>query len=445
MSRRRTGYAAGLRWGAGGVVCCATVVVGMLSVGAWSQPTPTGVARDASFLAGVPVAGKTPEEVKTIARDLAARLQGLPLGVRYGQRLEKTTPEKLGAKVDIDKALAELFDPNAENSNLLDRIRERFTGPDQRDVALPITLAEAGVAKGLQRFSIRIGAEPRDARLTLVKDKLTPIPPKPGKELDPAALAAEIQAYLDTQELRAELAASRDFEPEPKKWLASTALKEFKAALRPAQPRITVETLAPITMKLTGFTTSAGGSSRNRLHNITLACKAIDGVVLLPGDEFSYNDVVGPRVPSAGFREAPVIVRGKLEPGTGGGICQVSSTLYNAALYADMEIVRRRHHAFPVKYVPAGRDATVVDGVVDFKFKNRLEHPVAIVAKLVGAKCVVSIYGHPDDDRDVTLASSRISRVSAGVKTVSDSRLTRGRRVTVEPAKDGRRVTVSRL
>ncbi|MGV3719885.1 MAG: VanW family protein, partial [Actinomycetota bacterium] len=170
-----------------------------------------------------------------------------------------------------------------------------------------------------------------------------------------------------------------------------------------------------------------------------------DGAVLLPGDVFSYNDTVGPRVASAGFKEAPVIVRGKLEPGTGGGICQVSSTLYNASLLADLEIVRRRHHAFPVAYVPAGRDATVVDGVIDFRFKNRLKHAIAIDSKVVGGRVIVHLYGHDDDKAEVTVVSGRVSTIGAGVKTVPDPRLAKGRRVVVEPARSGKRVTVSRI
>ncbi len=445
MASRHRGYIAGLRWGAGGVAGCGIVLAGALGIGAWSEPTPTGVARPSSFLADIPVEGKTPEEVKKLAQGYAARITGIPLGVRYGKSLEKTTALKLGARVDIEKALAALFEADATPDNLLDKIRERFTGPDERRVPLEVTLAEEGVAKALRRFSIRIGADPRDARMTTVGGKLTAIPPKPGKELDPAAMTAQIKALLDDAALREKITESLDVEANTKSWLASVPVMEIKATLRTSEPRITLEDLKPITARLTGFSTSMGGSSRNRIHNVQLACKAIDGTVLLPGDEFSYNDIVGPRVPSAGYKEAPVIVRGKLQPGTGGGICQVSSTLYNAALMADMQIVRRRHHAFPVAYVPAGRDATVVDGVIDFRFKNRFQHPVAIDAKVVGSRCVVLIHGHPDDDLEINLVSSRISTIPASYKSINDSRLPKGRRVVVEPAKNGRRVTVSRV
>lgn len=445
MDSRHRGYITGIRWGAGGVVGCGIVVAAALGIGAWSQPAPSGIAPPASFLADIPVEGKTPEEVKKLAQSYAARIAGLPLGIRHNKYLEKTTPLKLGARVEIERALTALFETEAPSENLLDRIRERFTGPDERRIPLEVTLPEEGVAKGLRRFSIRIGADPRDARMTTVGGKLTAIPPKPGKELDPAAVTAQIRALLDDTALREKVAESLDAESNTKTWLASVPRMEVQAVLRTSKPRITLEDLKPITSRLTGYSTSLGGSSRNRIHNVQLACKAIDGTVLLPGDEFSYNDIVGPRVPSAGYKEAPVIVRGKLQPGTGGGICQVSSTLYNAALMADMQIVRRRHHSFPVKYVPVGRDATVVDGVIDFRFKNRFNHPVAIDAKVVGSRCVVLIHGHPADDFEINLLSSRISRIPAGYKTVNDPRLPKGRRVVEEPAKDGRRVTVSRV
>src|SRR5205807_8651585 len=172
--------------------------------------------------------------------------------------------------------------------------------------------------------------------------------------------------------------------------------------------------------RLVTFSTSLGGSSKNRVHNIELACRAIDGTVLLPGDIFSYNETVGPRVPSAGFREAPVIIHGELQTGTGGGICQVSSTLYNAVLLADLTVLRRSHHAFPVHYLPAGRDATVVDGALDFKFKNTLKNAIAIDAKVVKRRVVFNLYGDPGEHREVEIVSSGAARVGAGLRRVSD-------------------------
>lgn len=441
MSRSMSSKA---RWGAGGFAGC--VAVGSLALAIQAQPTPvrTGIAPEKVALGGVQVGGKSAEEVEKIARELSARLLALPVTVRYAKRTTQTSPTKLGATVDIQAAVDAALTPDADGS-LLDRIRERFTGPDGREIPLTVKVSETGVATGLKRFSALVGMEPKEARLTKVRGKFKPTPPKPGKELDSADVAAKLQALLDSAEIRTKLASSVEETPSRTDWLKAQKPVEITGATRDAQARITLEHLEAITDRLTTFTTGLGNSSRNRIHNVSLACQAIDGTVLLPGDVFSYNDTVGPRVASAGFKEAPVIVRGKLEKGTGGGICQVSSTLYNAVLLADLEIVRRRHHAFPVHYVPAGRDATVVDGVIDFRFKNRLAHPVAIDAKVIGGRVTVNVYGHPEDKTQVEILTGNRSTVGAGMKTISDPKLPKGRRVVEESSRSGIRVTVTRV
>jgi vancomycin resistance protein YoaR len=439
MAARMT---AGMGWTGGFVGCIALAAVALTVTG--SPEAAPATAPDGATLCGVPVAGKSPDEVRAVAGELSKRLLAYPLAIRFGKHSSRFTPARLGGTVDTRTAADAVFAP-APGGNLFERIKDKLVLPPPREIALPVKLTEAAVTRALTRFSIRVGAESKNARLTKIDGHFKAFPPQPGRELDPASILKAVPAALAAPEFRTRLAASMDSDPDRAAWLKAQAPLPITAASREARPRISLDDLKPITATLASFTTNLGGSSRNRVHNVSLACKAVDGTVLLPGDVFSYNDVVGPRVPSAGFREAPVIIKGKLEKGTGGGICQVSSTLYNAVLLADLEIVRRSHHAFPVHYLPAGRDATVVDGAIDFRFKNRLAHPVAIDAKVVGGRVVMSLYGHPDDKREVEIVSSHVSRIPAGMKTVSDPRLARGRRIVEERAKIGRRVTVSRV
>ena len=118
------------------------------------------------------------------------------------------------------------------------------------------------------------------------------------------------------------------------------------------------------------FTTKFAVNEKNRTANLTVAAKAVDRKIIRPGETFSFNDTVGPREPGTGYKDAYVIVNGEYEQGTGGGVCQVSSTLYNAVLLANLGIVERMPHAIAVSYVPAGQDATVNYPKIDFKFKN---------------------------------------------------------------------------
>lgn len=144
---------------------------------------------------------------------------------------------------------------------------------------------------------------------------------------------------------------------------------------------------------LSSYKTKYNASDVQRSHNVALASSKISGIVLAPGDVFSYNDIVGPRTAAQGFKEAGVYVGNKVEKGLGGGICQVSSTLFNAVVFADLKIVYRTNHSLPVSYVPLGRDATVSYGSIDFKFSNNTDGPIKIVASASGGINAVSIYG----------------------------------------------------
>lgn len=135
----------------------------------------------------------------------------------------------------------------------------------------------------------------------------------------------------------------------------------------------------------------------DRTENVRLAAAKLQGHILLPGQEFSFNGVVGPREMEEGFREAKIIVGGKFESGMGGGICQVSSTLYNTALLAGLTITERHNHSLQIAYVPLGRDATVVYGQKDLKFKNNTNCVLRIKTSLEGLKLTIGIYGSGDN------------------------------------------------
>jgi len=139
------------------------------------------------------------------------------------------------------------------------------------------------------------------------------------------------------------------------------------------------------------LTTDYNDKIKNRTTNLEIATKTINGVILQPGDVFSFNETIGKTTREKGYKPAKIFVRGKEEEALGGGICQVSSTLYNAADFGGMEIIERHPHSKKVGYVKEGRDAATSYGGVDLKFKNVLAHPVKIVAKAAGGKLTVSL------------------------------------------------------
>ena len=169
------------------------------------------------------------------------------------------------------------------------------------------------------------------------------------------------------------------------------------------------------------FTTRYDASNKNRSNNITLASEKINGTVILPGETFSYNQIVGKRTIDAGYKEAGAYAGGKVIQEVGGGICQVSSTLYNAVLYANLEIVDRSNHYFQTSYVDAGRDATVSWGTVDFKFKNNREYPIKIDAVSKNGVTKISIKGIKEEkEYEVVIQSEITSIIQKSVKYEED-------------------------
>ena len=159
-------------------------------------------------------------------------------------------------------------------------------------------------------------------------------------------------------------------------------------------------------------------SNANRTTNLRLAAEKINGCVLLPGEIFSYNQTVGERTIAAGYKEAAVYENGQVVQGLGGGICQISTTLYNAALFANLGIVELYNHQFVPSYVPAGRDATVVYGVKDFKFKNTRKYAIKITCSVSGGVATFTIWGVKEDvEYDVSVYAPITSRTSSYIKS----------------------------
>ena len=170
-----------------------------------------------------------------------------------------------------------------------------------------------------------------------------------------------------------------------------------------------------------GYTTSFSGSTKNRKYNIRFGAEKINGTILKPGEIFSANETLGKRTRANGWKNAGAYEAGEVVEQPGGGVCQLSSTLYNAVLYADLEIVERRNHSMPVHYVDRGRDATInsVGNIIDFKFKNNTSSDIIIIAYTEGNNLHMEIYGVPfetDEYDEIKIRTKQVS--SQSIKTV---------------------------
>lgn len=183
---------------------------------------------------------------------------------------------------------------------------------------------------------------------------------------------------------------------------------EYTIPLKVLYPSVTTNMIGTEAFPdlLSSFSTNYSTSATDRTTNLRLAAEKINGTVVMPGETFSYNKVVGARTIAAGYKEAPIYVQGKVVNGLGGGICQITSTLYNAAVYANLEIVERSNHQFVPSYVTASRDATVVYGAIDFKFKNNRDYPIKLVCSVSGGVASFQIFGlKTDNEYDVEISS----------------------------------------
>lgn len=186
-----------------------------------------------------------------------------------------------------------------------------------------------------------------------------------------------------------------------------------EAPLMTLHPKVDSEILAHIRTQLIGkYVTYFNKHNEERTQNIVLATEKINNTVVFPGEVFSFNGVVGKRTKEKGYKKAPVIVKGELSEDIGGGICQVSSTLFNAVDQAGVKILERYHHSKRVPYVPMGRDATVSWYGPDFTFRNAYNQPLLIRAKVIGGQVITSIYSSDlinVEKRKVPSASQNLS------------------------------------
>lgn len=206
---------------------------------------------------------------------------------------------------------------------------------------------------------------------------------------------------------------------EEAKKIISENKEEYQIPLKKLEPQVKVSNLdnGAFPDILARFTTYYGTADVGRNANIALAAKSINSAVVMPGETFSFNNLIGECSTRTGYKESTIYMNGELSTGIGGGICQVSTTLYNAVLRSNLEIVERRNHSLGVTYVPAGQDAMVSIGSSDFKFKNNREYPVKVVAYVGIGSITCEIQGLKQDvEYEVKLESKMIEKTDAKYK-----------------------------
>ena len=216
--------------------------------------------------------------------------------------------------------------------------------------------------------------------------------------------------------------------------------EKYTIPLKITKPKVTTDSLGDEAFpnRLATYSTKYSTADVNRTTNIKISVNKINGVVLLPGEEFSYNKVLGPRTPQAGYKLGAAYIGGKVVSDYGGGVCQTSSTLYNAVLLSNLEITSRTSHYFAAAYVPVSRDATVYWPSLDFKFKNNRKYPIKIKAYTSNGVIKVEIFGTAEgSDYEVELQSYVTSYIPYNTEYKDDNTLPEGKEVVEQAGTNG--------
>ena len=372
-------------------------------------------------IAGIPVGRLTSEAVRQRLEAVAAERLAQTLAIRVWSAVWRPTLADLGVHAEVNEAVAAAFALGRE-SNLLQALRTRWRLRRGVDVPLRFSRREEAIRAVAMRVAGEVATQPRDARVTVLDGEVV---------LTEAAVEGRA---LDVEETIERIAAA-----------ITEGNRDVEAIVHLTPPRFTTEAALSIVTPFGQYTTRFVNIS-NRNHNIALAASKLRGVLILPGETFSFNAAVGPRTLKQGYRPAPVLINNELVPGDGGGVCQVSSTLFNTALLADLLILERSNHTRPVAYLPIGRDATVVYRAQDLRFQNTTGHPLLLWSTVRGLRLTITLYGPAQAAGEVSIVVGErtITPPPGHTVTRADPELPIGTTV-IEPAKPGYRVRTYRV
>lgn len=341
---------------------------------------------------GEEVGGLTALEAR---RRLTERFGRLFIEFQTPHRSFKMSLSELGGEPQIQEAVKNAYWFGRSRSlpeNVMNVLSAR---QNEKRLAVSVRWDKERLREKMWAVATQYNQKPRDARLDVSEVGVQVIGDQPGRSLNVGETLLQLQ----------------------KKYYVG--LPTMQATVRTVQPRLTTASLAGTDVKLGEYRTRFNAGERGRTRNIYVAAEAIDGKVLMPGETFSFNDSTGRRTWKKGYRMAHIFERkpGKEEAevvdGLAGGVCQVSSTLYNAVrkskdrVGSGLRIVERNYHSLPVTYVPPGFDATVAWPSKDFRFRNTLPHPIYLRAEVAGSRLKTSVWGRvPDNVQSVTLPPS---------------------------------------
>lgn len=420
---------------------------------------------------GIDVSGLTAEEAKQKIELIYNEKKQNDISLKYEDYEASINLELLEVTYDVDSAIQEAIEIGKDSNIFVNNYNILLALMGKKNVNVEITINEEIAKQKIEDIGTNLPGVIEESDYYIEENNLIVTKGKKGIKIDTDKLLDEIKEKLnniseknsyiqipvvekepepiDIQKIHDEVCkevqdAYYTKEPftihpevegidfsieEAKKIIEAEDKEEYTIPLTITKPKVTTAQIGSEAFPnvLATFTTRYDASNTDRTTNLRIACQKLNEKVVLAGNTFSYNQTLGERTVAAGYKNGKVYENGEVVDGIGGGICQISSTLYNAVLMANMKVTERRNHQFVTSYVPAGRDATVVYGLTDFKFKNTRTYAIKIKASVSNGIATVSIYGIKEENEYTTSFETKtISTIPFTVKYVDDATLNAG-------------------
>ena len=436
---------------------------------------------DGVSIQGVDLSGLSYEEGKAKLDEIYNKKLEKDITLYYGEYSGVLNPTLMEVNYQIEKALDEAYNIGKSGNIFVNNYQILSVMFQKKNIELQMTLNEEVTRQTIEDIGISLPGVVIESSYSVEGNNLIITKGTPGIVIDTEKLLEEVKENLlntNTEDIKIEIPVLQkdpeeididkiyeevhkeaqdayyeeepfaiypevegiDFDLEQAREMLKEEKQEYIIPLIITKPEKTLEDIGEKAFpdELATFTTRYDASDVDRTTNLKLACSKLNGTVVLSGETFSYNDTLGPRTVAAGYKNAKIYEAGQVVDGLGGGICQISSTLYNTALKANMEIVERRNHQFVTSYVPAGKDATVVYGSTDFKFKNTRSYPIRIVASAQNGVATVTFYGIKEEQEyEFTITPKVIATIPYTTKYIDDNTLEEGKEVVEQKGTNG--------
>ena len=419
---------------------------------------------------GIDVSGLSREDAKSKIESIYQDKKGKEITLKYNDYEITLSPQLLEVNYDIDKGIEEAVSIGKSDNIFINNFNIIKAMLGKNNIKIDMTINEDVAKQNIEEISANIPGAVTEPSYYIENDKLIITKGKEGIKVDNDKLIEKIkeqlkdintaQEYIEipvTEKKPEEIDIDKiheevykevqdayytkdpftihpevegvDFNVEEAKEQLKEDKEQYEIQLTITKPKVTTAQIGSEAFPdlLATYSTRYDGGDRDRTTNLRIACQKINEKVVLPGETFSYNQTLGVRSTATGYKNAKVYENGEVVDGIGGGICQISSTLYNSVLMANLDIVERKNHQFVTSYTPAGRDATVVYGMTDFKFKNTRKYAIKIKASASNGVATVSIYGIKEENEyTVSFSTRTVSTIPFTVKYVDDNTLAVG-------------------